>query len=107
MKSDKFKKLTKTSLVVSAVAIGTNLVANDLTPGSWLAQADNHEKTEKSEMQCAEGQCGKKMVEEMKKKKAAKKAGEKQCGKAKKEEKKMKASKKGSDSSCGENTCGA
>ncbi len=100
MKNDKFKNLAKSTMMVSALSLGANMLANDITPGSWNALAMGGKSSEeKAEHKCGEGECGAKKME----KKGEHQCGEGGCG----EDHKDKATKKGADGSCGEETCGA
>ena len=92
-KRAKFSKMATSTLMATAVTLGANLVANDLTPGSWDANAMSGKSEKTSEHQCGEGECGKK------EKGADHQCGEGECGESKGED-------KGSEGSCGENTCG-
>lgn len=96
----KFQNLTRTTLMVSALTLGANIVANDITPGSWNAYADHHEE-KSSEHKCGEGSCGEKKMKKADKKASEHKCGEGECGADKK------SAEKGSDGSCGAETCGA
>lgn len=106
MKKDKLNKIAKSTLLVSALTLGVNIVANDITPGSWEAHAMSKKSVEKeAEKKCgakdSEKSCGAKAKQEKGKTASCSK---KSCGADKK---KMKKSKKGSDGSCGKETCGA
>ncbi len=101
MKKKSISSLTKTTLLTSAIALGSTVILSDVTPDSWNAYAGDKTKGEKSESKCGEGNCG-----EDKKKMKAKKGSDKSCGEGNCGEKK-KGAKKGSNGSCGENTCGA
>ena len=99
--NSKFKNLAKTTLMMSAITIGANVVASNVTPGSWEAYADHHEE-KTTEHKCGEGSCGAdKKMKSKTDKGAEHKCGEGSCGADKK------AAKKGSEGSCGEETCGA